>query len=171
MEFLQENKNIVIVLVIALFALYLISNMTCRIEQFGKLTGVVQSTNDSIDNYKVDMMKCSPQCCSDQWPTGIESDADAKEPGMVANSFRCSNGVVSGCPCMNKEQSNFLSHRGDNFPLGVDDVIPDSYMIYPENKKLYENKTGPVIGYVATQGQLYGLPNHGGIFNASSLLK
>jgi len=62
---------------------------------------------------------CSPSCCSDQYPTSFKLRPDenvcASKGNFVPSSYMCNNSYQdSGCLCMTKEQSNFLSTRGGN---------------------------------------------------------
>lgn len=167
MEYLSK-KNILIALVVVLIAI--VYYRSSVVENFAPDGSDVKEL-ENIDDFKVDLMKCSPQCCSDQWPTGI-TQKDGSADGLVANSFRCSNGVTSGCPCMKKDQFAFLSHRGGNIPLAYEgDELPAGYIIQPENKKLMDKETGTAVAYSSYDGQLYGLPNQGAIFDASMHLK
>lgn len=86
--------------------------------------GFVQNLNN---NNKIDLVKCSKDCCGEQWPVSFDLKRDPNiragngtKPGeYIPNNFTCSGGVGVedlgvGCPCINKEQRDFLASRGNN---------------------------------------------------------
>ncbi len=116
------------------------------------------------ENYKVDLMKCSQDCCGSSWYTADQIEKNKnKKTKVVSSNLRCSNGVSSGCPCMNKQQYNYLANRGGNFPFGYDDSIHDSYYVYPENEHILDETEKETR--VVEHSDIYSLPNHGAMYN------
>lgn len=63
--------------------------------------------------------KCSKSCCSPQYPVPFAVDADksvcSSNKEYVPNNYTCNDGWNdTGCLCLDKEQSEFLAHRGGN---------------------------------------------------------
>lgn len=127
---------------------------------------------DENDEFRVDMMKCSPDCCAYKWPKDENPRNGHVGDGLVANSYRCSNGVKSGCPCMSKKQATFLSNRGGNIPDDPNNnYIPESYYLYPKDENLFYDKKGPNTSFLVNDAQLYSLPNHGAIYEMDATPK
>ena len=62
--------------------------------------------------------QCHPKCCNyNVWPA-LDPDLnmynyDPKSP-YVSSNFSCSQGPSSGCPCLTKEDYNYLTLKGGN---------------------------------------------------------
>jgi hypothetical protein len=86
--------------------------------------GASYGTNDNLDDgndgiYGLNYAMCSKSCCSPQYPTPFNQDADVvvdKMKGEFApNSYKCNNAWQnSGCLCMTNKQKDFLTSRGGN---------------------------------------------------------
>lgn len=62
---------------------------------------------------------CSKSCCSDQYPTPFKQKYDPyvcnNKSKFVPNNYYCNNSFQdSGCLCLTKQQSKFISNRGGN---------------------------------------------------------
>lgn len=112
-------------------------------------------------DFFVDQMQCSPECCGLSWPVPFDglneqqiravmiknSEAmDAPGP-FVRNNFTCGSvpgAVVSGCPCMTPQAANFLASRGGNGSIR-NAVDASFYLKGPEVVEI-ENTPTVVIG-------------------------
>lgn len=61
---------------------------------------------------------CSKSCCGKQWPVpfkmSYDEDACDNDNKYVPSNLTCSNGISSGCMCVNSQQFDQLSNRGGN---------------------------------------------------------
>ncbi len=156
MDFFNKNKNTIIIIVAILFFFYFIvpSVNIPRLEKFD---------NVKDPNYKIDVMKCSANCCGYNQQLGI---ANKLSGDYVASNLHCSNGVQSGCPCLTKQQHNFLSSRGENAVV-YDKEIPETYILKGTGKE--EKSSDYAVEFQVEDGQLYPLPNHGAMYNGYNL--
>ena len=113
-----------VVLLIGILLFYTMVYPTIEKKDLETKENFVQSLNN---NYKVDLIKCSKDCCGEQWPVSFDLKKDPSihagngtKPGeYIPNNFTCSGGVGVedlgvGCPCWNKDQRDFLASRGNN---------------------------------------------------------
>ena len=113
---IQDSKillySIIITFIFFLFIIPLLqqaSNSTCK-EQF---------TLNNYEEFKLDKTKCSRSCCkfdSNSWPypfnTKDPNITDAELANYIPTNFNCNNGYGSGCPCMTKDNFNYLVNHG-----------------------------------------------------------
>jgi hypothetical protein len=171
-SYIQNNKETSMIILIILIGLIFVlcQSKIPNVEKFG-----LNEQKINLNEYKVDMAKCSPDCCTSQWPVPFYKHGLKDNSEFVGNSYRCSNGVTSGCPCLTRKQVDFIASRGGNYPIGYEpdeqNSIPEEYIIKPENHKHpFYNGPGPLTGYVVNDGNMYALPNNGLIVDTNSLI-
>jgi hypothetical protein len=108
-----------------------LANIAPAYTESGTVSGVSGST-DSVPSGKVASeilddgrggdggliyAPCSPSCCTPQYPPPFDIGADnlKDKDKYVPTSYKCNNAWNnSGCLCMTRDQSEFLSSRGGN---------------------------------------------------------
>ncbi|AYV84748.1 MAG: hypothetical protein Hyperionvirus37_1 [Hyperionvirus sp.] len=69
----------------------------------------------TVKDYTLVGDKCSPSCCSPQWPVPFKTEKLSHSEDYVLNNYYCNDGTHnSGCLCMKKDQLGFLESRGLN---------------------------------------------------------
>lgn len=120
----SQDIIFLVVLFIGILLFYMLIYPSIEKKDLETKEQFVQSLNN---NYKVDLIKCSKDCCGEQWPVSFDTNHDPNirpgngtKPGeYIPNNFNCSGGVGVedlgvGCPCWNKDQRDFLANRGNN---------------------------------------------------------
>lgn len=70
---------------------------------------------ESINEYTLVGNKCSPDCCSPQWPVPFKTQKLPSDKDYVLNNYYCNDGTHnSGCLCMKEDQAQYLRSRGQN---------------------------------------------------------
>ena len=167
---MNQQTMIILIVMFVIFMIFLyrsdVFGGTC-IEGFGS------NNNDSIAEYKIDKVLCSPNCCTKQWPLKFyDQGLDSNSP-YVPSNFRCNNGLSSGCPCITKKQMNFLTSRGGNYPLNrkynLDAIRYDDVGCGGTTEVYPITKSRPQTLYQINNDDAYVLPNNGLIVNTSEL--
>ena len=75
--------------------------------------------NENINNInnKIDLKKCSKNCCNIQWLNNKELIGDNNgvlNSNYEASNFSCNFGDSSGCVCLTKNDINNLSNHYNN---------------------------------------------------------
>ena len=114
----KESKNIILLVILGAIILF-----TIIIPLFNKMCNK-DKLHENLENisgsHKIDLNICSPQCCKfTQWPLpkslqpkGPLTDAQLKN--MVPNNLSCGLGDGNGCPCVSKDDFNYLRDHGGN---------------------------------------------------------
>jgi hypothetical protein len=126
---IEDNKilvySIIITLIFFLFIFPLLqvtTKNTCN-EEF-TLNNYNKFTQNNYDDFKLDKAICSKSCCkfdSNAWPYPFNTRdpriTDEELENYIPNNFSCNNGYGSGCPCMTKDNFNYLVNHGQ---IGTD---------------------------------------------------
>lgn len=90
-------------------------------EKFSSSNASVPVSTETPNVVRIDTNKCSKDCCGlSQWPVPndmLSGSIPADElKNYIPSNFSCNRGnnVGSGCVCMTKSDSNYLTHRGNN---------------------------------------------------------
>lgn len=90
--------------------------MNVDTNKYGIVDGLDDGEGGSLGlNYNL----CSKSCCSEQWPTPFKLPYDkficGNKDKFMPSPYMCNNAWQdSGCVCLTKKQSNFLTERGTN---------------------------------------------------------
>ncbi|AYV80827.1 MAG: hypothetical protein Harvfovirus7_24 [Harvfovirus sp.] len=75
----------------------------------------LNSNFEDISDYTLTNNKCSPACCSPQWPVPFKTTKLPPNSDYVLNNYYCNDGTHnSGCLCMKRNQETYLQARGLN---------------------------------------------------------
>lgn len=106
---MNYNKTSVFLL-IAIFFVFVLPMIE---EKYNK---DMEKFSNQIDNYlikvpnKIDTLKCSRDCCNHtQWPV-----PHMKKNKNLSTNLMCNHGDGGGCVCMDKDNFDYLSSRGNN---------------------------------------------------------
>jgi hypothetical protein len=78
---------------------------------------LIQENINNINNNKVDLKKCSKNCCNIQWLENTELIGDNNgilDQNYLPSNFSCNFGDNSGCVCLTKNDFNNLSDHYNN---------------------------------------------------------
>jgi len=85
--------------------------------EFNYNKNVIDIYENIKDIKKIDLNKCSKDCCNIQWldnPELIGTDNGKLNNDYVSSNLSCNFGENSGCVCLKKDDFNYLSNRGQN---------------------------------------------------------
>ena len=108
----ELNNNLLLFVVFGIVILWIFMYDNKNVKE--KLTDVKNEQYNQLDKYM-----CSKQCCKfAQWPVPKELNEhtipDDKLVNYIGSNFACTGGDKSGCLCITKDESQYLSQRGGN---------------------------------------------------------
>lgn len=165
----ENNQTFMILIIVGAFVLfYLYSTRNTNRETFDGSnqldTFYDGGSTAGIEDFLVDTMTCSKDCCGDQFPAPYDGltapelehnlALQGKQTPFVRTNMMCSGGINEGvgCPCVKKNAYKFLVNRGDNALTGQEscgrDFIEPTLLIrdIPSNS---------AIGNFAGSGSLF----------------
>jgi hypothetical protein len=106
----ELNNNSLLFVVFGILILWIFTNKNVK----ENLADVKNENTAKLDQYM-----CSKQCCKfAQWPVPNELNEhtipDKELVNYIGSNFSCTGGDKSGCLCITKDESNYLSQRGGN---------------------------------------------------------
>jgi hypothetical protein len=109
-----------------------------------------ESPTKGIENYLVDNMTCSPECCGSQgqipldglMPDEIKKCVNgAKDGQYVRTNYMCGNGINGvGCPCISKKAYKFMANHGfepSSNLIGIEPTLIMNVGLLPGNDQTY----------------------------------
>jgi hypothetical protein len=113
MNKLSDKNKFIVLLCIGIFFFFIIMPYLDK-----------QNSNEQIDNFsnlirKIDQNICSPYCCKHtQWPVSFNTTNPKVDPNLfkdyIGTNLSCNGGPDGGgCLCVNKEDYEYLSKRGN----------------------------------------------------------
>lgn len=110
MVFEFNNNNLLLFVVLGGVIFWLFTNKNVK-------ENLADVKNENAN--KLDQFMCSKQCCKfAQWPVPKELNEhtipDNKLINYIGSNFSCTGGDKSGCLCITKDESQYLSQRGGN---------------------------------------------------------
>jgi hypothetical protein len=121
-EILDSRKSTKIILLVLIGAVILFTiilpflNSLCTVD----MNNIYENLENINGGHKIDTFTCSPQCCKfTEWP--LPKALRAKGPlteeqlkDIVPTNFFCGNGDGNGCPCISKDDFNYLRDHAGN---------------------------------------------------------
>ena len=103
----KNSKVLLLILILVVYYMYNIPNINQ--EQKEKFI--------ELENHKkVDMSKCSLDCCGNQWPISFDLDREKRinAYNTIGSNLTCSGINGAGCVCLQKASFDNLRDRGNN---------------------------------------------------------
>lgn len=110
---LSQNQVLTIVILgTVVFFVFILPLIDLKNKQ--ELDKLKEGLTNVNDIPKLDLNRCSKQCCGQSnWPVPhMVKDEEMKN--YVGSNFSCNLGSGSGCLCVSKDDVNYLSKRGNN---------------------------------------------------------
>ena len=110
---MPPNIFIIIILIIILFYCVGMPYLNaCYNKSINKLEGLESINNKEFESNKIDLNKCSNDCCNfTQWPI---PHIKKIHNSFLPTNYSCNFGNGSGCLCVTKKNMDYLTHRGYN---------------------------------------------------------
>lgn len=130
----EDNRTLMIVLVIGILALVFVWYSNRQNKEMFSDSNELESyytggTTKGVEDYLVDNLTCSPDCCGGQYPAPYDGlsaqelehniSLQGVETPFVRTNMTCANGIGGvGCPCIKKNVYKYLVNRGENALTG-----------------------------------------------------